>query len=180
VVLSLPLSVTLFILLILATGAERIYELVVSNRNAKKAFAIGGVEYGRGHLPAMVLLHTGMLIGVIIEVVVLDRPFLGAIGWVLLALALLCQAARYWVIWALGDQWNTRVIVIPGAKRVRRGPYAVTWLRHPNYWIVAVEGIVLPLVHSGWITAIVFTVLNAVLLLGFRIPTENKALKSLT
>jgi methyltransferase len=83
------------------------------------------------------------------------------------------------VIWALGEQWNTRVIVVPGASRVTRGPYRWPWLRHPNYWIVAIEGIALPLVHSAWITAIAFTVLNAVLLLGFRIPTENRALAAL-
>jgi methyltransferase len=71
------------------------------------------------------------------------------------------------------------VIVVPGAARVTRGPYRFPWLAHPNYWIVAVEGIALPLVHSAWITAIVFTVLNAVLLLGFRIPAENRALEML-
>jgi methyltransferase len=177
--MSLSVSVLLFIVLILATGAERIYELVVSVRNMKRSFAAGGTEYGRSHLPAMIALHTGMLLGAMIEVVVLERLFLGTLGWIFLVAALGCQAARYWFIWALGDQWNTRVIVIPGAKRVRRGPYSLPWLRHPNYWVVVIEGIALPMVHSAWITAAVFTVLNAVLLLGFRIPTENKALEGL-
>ena len=172
-------SVIPFIGLILATGAERIYELVVSTRNAKLAFISGGIEYGRGHLPFMIALHTALLAGAIIEVVIFDRLFLGSPGWVFLAIAIGCQAARYWFIWALGSQWNTRVIVIPGAKLVRKGPYSLPWLRHPNYWVVAIEGIALPMVHSAWITAITFTVLNAVLLLGFRIPTENKALKGL-
>jgi len=177
--MSFSISVLLFIGLILATGAERIYELIVSTRNAKRAFAAGGIEYGRGHLPAMIALHTGMLLGAMIEVVFHERSFLGTPGWVLLVIALGCQAARYWFIWALGNQWNTRVIVIAGAKRVKRGPYSLPWLRHPNYWVVAIEGIALPMVHSAWITAAVFTVLNAVLLLGFRIPTENKALEGL-
>lgn len=177
--MTVSTSVLLFGLLILATGGERIYELVVSKRNARRAFAAGGIEYGRGHLPAMILLHTGMLVGAITEVIILDRPFLGAVGWIFLFAALACQAARYWVIWALGEQWNTRVIVVPGAKRVTRGPYSIKWLRHPNYWIVAIEGIVLPLVHSAWITALVFTLLNAILLLGFRIPTEARALRLL-
>jgi methyltransferase len=71
------------------------------------------------------------------------------------------------------------VIVVPGAARVvARGPYR--WFTHPNYVVVAVEGIALPLVHTAWITAIAFTVLNAVLLLAFRIPTENRALRELT
>jgi methyltransferase len=173
------ISVMLFIFLVLATGAERIYELAVSTRNANRAFGLGGVEYGRGHLPAMIALHTALLVGAIIEVIVFDRQFLGAQGWTFLAIAVGCQAARYWFIWALGPQWNTRVIVIPGAQRVKKGPYSLSWLRHPNYWVVAIEGIALPMVHSAWITAAVFTALNAVLLLGFRIPAENKALKGL-
>ena len=95
-----------------------------------------------------------------------------------LAIALLCQAGRYWVIWALGRQWNTRVIVVPGMPLQARGPYRWQWLRHPNYVIVAIEGIALPLVHSAWITALVFTVLNAILLLRFRIPAEERALRA--
>ena len=135
----LTIGVMLFIGLILATGAERIYELVVSTRNAKLALFSGGIEYGRGHLPFMIALHTALLAGAIIEVVLFDRQFLGSPGWVFLAIAIGCQAARYWFIWALGSQWNTRVIVIPGAKLVRKGPYSLPWLRHPNYWVVAIE-----------------------------------------
>ena len=169
-----------YLVLILATGAERIAELVISKRNAAAAFARGGREYGQRHFPWMVTLHTGFLLACLAEVFFLDRPFIPALGWPMLAIALLCQAGRYWVIWALGVQWNTRVIVVPGAGRVeRRGPYRFSWLRHPNYWIVAIEGIALPLVHSAWITAIVFTVLNAILLIGFRLPVENKALRQL-
>jgi methyltransferase len=169
-----------FALLVLATGFERLYELRVSLRHARIAFERGGKEYGTGHFPWMVALHTGLLVGAVLEVWLLDRPFIPWLGWVLVVVVVACQAGRYWVIWALGWQWNTRVIVVPGAPRVTRGPYRFAWLRHPNYWIVAVEGIALPLVHSAWITAIVFTILNAILLLGFRIPSENKALEQLT
>jgi methyltransferase len=164
----------------LLTGGERIVELVVSRRNAALAFANGGREYGRAHFPWMVALHTGLLVACVAEVVFLNRPFIPALGWPMLAIALACQAARYWIIASLGSQWNTRVIVVPGASRVvDRGPYRLRWLPHPNYVVVAVEGIALPLVHTAWITAIAFTVLNAVLLLGFRIPVENRALKEL-
>lgn len=166
----------LFTVFVLLTGVERVVELVVSKRNAAWAFAQGGVESGRGHFPAMVALHTGLLMGALAEVWLLGRPFIPALGWPMLTLALLCQAGRYWVIWALGRQWNTRVIVVPGLALQRRGPYRFAWLRHPNYVIVALEGIALPLVHTAWITAVAFTVLNAILLLGFRIPAEEKAL----
>ena len=173
------MSVVLYAAFVLATGVERLVELVISKRNAAHALARGGVEHGQRHFPFMVALHTGLLVACVAEVVLLDRPFIGAIGWPMLVIAVLCQVGRYWVISSLGQQWNTRVIVVPGATRVRRGPYRYDWLRHPNYWIVVIEGIALPLVHSAWITAIAFTVLNAVLLLAFRIPTENRALAAL-
>lgn len=169
-----------YLVLLGLTGAERIAEVVVSTRNARWAFARGGVEYGRGHFPWMVALHSGLILGAWAEVVLLDRPFLPWLGWPMLAIALLCQAGRWWIITVLGHQWNTRVIVVPGLGRVDRGPYRFRWLPHPNYLIVAIEGIALPLVYSAWITAIVFTVLNAILLLRFRIPTEDRALARLS
>ena len=172
------MSVVLYIVFILLTGGERIVELVVSKRNAALAMSQGGREYGQRHFPWMVTLHTGFLLACIAEVVLAGRPFIPALGWPMLAIALLCQVGRASVIHSLGTQWNTRVIVIPGATRVRaRGLYRL--LPHPNYVIVAVEGIAIPLVHTAWVTAIAFTVLNAVLLLGFRIPTEDKALREL-
>ncbi len=168
-----------YTLLVLATGVERLAELLISARNAKWAFARGGREYGRGHFPAMVALHTGLLVACVAEVWLLDRPFIPILGWPMLVLALLSQAGRYWVIASLGRQWNTRVIVVPGLGRVTRGPYRFAWMRHPNYIIVAIEGIALPLVHTAWLTAVLFTALNAVLLLRYRIPTENRALSEL-
>ena len=170
---------TAYLVFVLATGVERLVEVVISTRHARWAFARGGVEYGKGHFPWMVTLHTGLLVGALLEVFLLDRPFLPWLGWPMLAIALLCQAGRYWVIWALGPQWNTRVIVVPGLPRVVRGPYRFAWLPHPNYLVVVIEGVALPLVHSAWITALVFSVLNAALLLRFRIPTEDRALKEL-
>lgn len=174
------MSVTLYVIFILLTGVERIVELVVSRRNAAEAFARGGTEYGQRHFPFMVALHTGLLLACIGEVVLAGRPFMPALGWPMLAIALLAQVGRAWIIRSLGRQWNARVIVVPGATRVvGRGPYRWAWLPHPNYLLVAIEGIALPLVHTAWVTAIAFTVLNAVLLLGFRIPTEDRALRAL-
>lgn len=169
-----------FSILILLTGAERLGELIISTRNARWAFERGGIEFGARHFPAMVALHTGLLLSALAEVWLLQRPFIPLLGWPVLILALACQLGRYWVIWALGPQWNTRVIVVPGLGRVTRGPYRWSWLKHPNYLIVVIEGIALPLVHTAWVTAILFTVLNAVLLLRFRIPTEDRALGTLT
>lgn len=170
------MSVALYAALVLATGLERLAELVVSARHARWSFARGGVESGRGHFPAMVALHTGLLVACVVEVVVADRPFLPWLGWPMLALVLASQGLRWWCIATLGERWNTRVIVVPGLPLVRRGPYR--WLAHPNYVAVVVEGVALPLVHTAWATALAFTVLNAWLLLGFRIPAEERALRA--
>lgn len=163
-----------YVALVLATGAERIAELVVSTRNARWSFARGGVEFGRGHFPPMVALHTGLLLACLAEVWFGDRPFLPWLGWPMLVLVLASQALRWWCIAALGPRWNTRVIIVRDIPLVAGGPYR--WLKHPNYIAVVVEGFALPLVHTAWITAIAFTVLNAVLLLAVRIPCENRAL----
>ena len=168
------LSATLFTALILLVGVERIAELVVSRRNAAWALAHGGVETARRQLPWMIALHVGLLLGALAEVWLLGRPFIPGLGWPMLAIAIGCQAARYTLVQTLGRRWNTRVIVVPGMPPVASGPYRR--LRHPNYLVVAIEGIALPLVHTAWITAVAFTVLNAVLLLGFRIPAEERAL----
>lgn len=164
-----------FTALIALIAIERLAELVVSTRNAAWSFARGAVERGRGHYLPMVVLHTGLLVGALIEVWVLDRPFHWW-GWIALLVVLLAQGLRWWCIGVLGRQWNTRVIVIPGGWRVSHGPYR--WLRHPNYVAVVLEGIALPLVHSAWITAMTFTVLNA-WLLAARLRAENAALAEL-
>ena len=165
---------TLYLLLLGAVALERLLELAVSARNARWSFAHGGTEHGRGHFAAMVALHTALLIGCAAETVLADRPFLPALGWTALLATIGSQGLRWWCIRTLGPRWNTRVIVVPGLALVTAGPYR--WLRHPNYVAVVVEGLALPLVHTAWVTALVFTALNAVLLGLFRIPAEERAL----
>ena len=166
---------TWYALLLLAVAVERLAELRLSLRHARWAVDRGGVETGQGHYPWMVLLHTGLLVGCLVEVVVADRPFLPGLGWPMLAMVLLAQGLRWWCIGTLGERWNTRVIVVPGLPLVQRGPYSV--LRHPNYVAVVVEGFALPLVHTAWVTAVVFSVLNG-WLLTVRIRCEQRALDS--
>ncbi|MGY4712401.1 isoprenylcysteine carboxyl methyltransferase family protein [Mycolicibacterium sp. CBM1] len=166
-----------YVLLIAAVGVERLGELVVAQRNLAWSRSQGGVEFGARHYPVMVVLHTGLLAGCLAEAIGLHRPFLPALGWPMLAIVVAAQGLRWWCITTLGRQWNTRVVVVPGAPRVTGGPYR--FLPHPNYVAVVAEGVALPLVHSAWITAAVFTVLNAALL-RTRIRTEDAALASLT
>ena len=165
-----------YALLIGAVGAERSAELVISRRNLAWSRAHGGGEVGAGHYPVMVVLHTGLLVGCLVEAIGLRRPFIPALGWPMAAVALAAQVLRWWCIATLGRQWNTRIVVVPGSTRVTTGPYR--FASHPNYVAVAAEGVALPLVHSAWVTALTFSVLNAALL-RTRVNTENAALASL-
>ena len=154
-------------------GLERLAELVVSKRNAAWSLEQGGRETGQGHYPVMVVLHTGLLVGMLVEAWVRRPAVPGALAGSMLVLVVASQGLRWWCIATLGRRWNTRVIVVPGLAPVAAGPYR--WLRHPNYVAVVVEGVALPLVHAAWVTAMLFTVLNAALL-RVRIRVENDAL----
>ncbi|MDQ3616123.1 MAG: isoprenylcysteine carboxyl methyltransferase family protein [Actinomycetota bacterium] len=166
-------SLTLFTALVMLVAVERLAELVVSHRNAEWSMRHGGVEFGRRHYPFMVGLHTSLLAGVLLEVWTRRPDFVAPLGWTMLVVVLASQFLRWWCILALGPRWNTRVIVVPGLALVRSGPYR--WLRHPNYVAVVAEGLALPLVHSAWMSAVAFTVLNAGLL-TVRVRVENEAL----
>jgi len=171
---SVPSSSSFYLLLVLAVALERLVELVVSTRNARRALERGGIEgESRGFYAAMVCVHAAFLVAAPVEVVAAGRPFVPALGWPMLGLVLGAMALRYWAIAALGGRWNTRVIVVPGDPVELGGPYR--FVRHPNYLAVAVEIAALPLVHSAWLTALVFSLANA-LLLRARIAHEEAAL----
>ena len=155
---------------------QRLFELVLARANERKARALGAVEWGQGHYPFVVALHILWLVSTLVEGL-LRGPDFPAYWLVPLALFLLVQPLRYWAILSLGENWNTRILVVPGANLVRRGPYR--YLSHPNYVVVVVEILAFPLTFGAWITALVFTVLNAAVL-SLRIREENRALAELT
>ncbi|MGW2552570.1 isoprenylcysteine carboxyl methyltransferase family protein [Streptomyces sp. NPDC001635] len=166
-------------LLVAAVAGERVAELVIARRNQRWSTARGAIVAGQGHYPAMVALHTGLLIACPAESWLLDRPFVPALAWPMLAVLVCAQALRWWCIHALGPRWNTRVMVVPGLPLVTSGPYRWRWLRHPNYAAVVAEGVALPLVHTAWVTAALFTSLDAALL-TVRVRCENRALAAAT
>lgn len=160
-------------MLIAAIAAERVAELVVSRRHERRLRARGAREHGARHYPAMVALHAGLLVAAPLEVQLLQRPFVPALGWPLLALVAATMTLRWWVVRTLGERWTTRVLVVPGAPLVTRGPFR--WLPHPNYLAVAVEVVALPLVHTAWWTALAFGLANLAVLAA-RIGVEDRAL----
>ncbi len=157
-------------------AVQRLLELRYSRGNERRLRAKGAVERGREHYPAMVAIHVLWLASTLVEG--LSRGPVPPGWWpVPLALFLLVQPLRYWAIFALGESWNVRVLFVPGRKPVVRGPYRL--FPHPNYLVVAVEVLTLPLVFGAWVTALVFSALNAVFLY-VRIRAENRALRELS
>lgn len=154
-------------------GAQRLLELAISRRNERRLRARGAVERGREHYPFMMALHALWLFSTAVEGSRKSETKLGKAAFFAFMLA---QPIRYWAITALGEHWNTRILVVPGEKLVRRGPYR--YIKHPNYLAVATEVLTLPLIFRARTTAFVFSILNAVLL-AVRIREEERALRDL-
>jgi methyltransferase len=159
--------VILNIVILALVTLQRLGELWLSNRNTRRLLAQGASEYGRKHYPLIVLVHALWLIA--LWWLAPNRPVDGF--W--LALFVLLEIVRIWVLASLGPRWTTRIIVLPEAPLVRRGPYR--FVSHPNYAVVIGEIAVLPLVFGLWRVALVFTLLNAAIL-TIRISQENRAL----
>jgi methyltransferase len=168
-------AAVLLVLGVMLVGVQRLLELALSRRNERRLRARGALERGSSHYPVIVAIHTLWLVSTLVEGL-LRGPEPPAWWPVPLAAFLLVQPLRYWAILSLGENWNTRVLVVPGGKLVRRGPYR--YFSHPNYVVVAVEILTFPLIFGAWITAVVFSLLNAALLY-VRIRTENRALRDL-
>jgi methyltransferase len=149
---------------------QRLGELALSKRNADRQCVQGANEVAAGHYPLIVALHTAWLTG-LWYLVIYRAADSGS--WVWLGVFVILQLLRVWVIATLGPRWTTRIIVLPGAPLVAVGPYR--FVSHPNYWVVAAEILVLPLVFGLVWYGIAFSVLNAAVL-WIRIRAEDTAL----
>jgi methyltransferase len=153
---------------VLLVGLQRLGELWLSRRNARRLLAEGGREIGAWHYPVLLAVHVGWL-AAIFFLVPSDAP----LYWSIIAAYLAVQIGRVWVISTLGRFWTTRVIDMPAAPLVRRGPYR--WVRHPNYIVVALEVALLPLAFGAWEIALAFSIANLAVL-AWRVRIENAAL----
>ncbi|WP_193370672.1 isoprenylcysteine carboxyl methyltransferase family protein [Pelagibius marinus] len=160
------MSVLWIVLLLVA--AQRLAELAYARRNTRRLKAEGAYESGAGHYPFLVAVHLLWLVSLAVFVPAEQAP-----NWALLGVFLLLQGLRVWVLASLGRYWTTRVITLPDAPLVRRGPYR--FLRHPNYLVVAGEIAVLPLAFGAWEIAVIFSLANAAVL-AWRIRCEERAL----
>ena len=165
-----------FILLVLFIIIQRIVELTIARKNEKWMKEQGAIEYGKNHYKWMVLVHVGFFISLMIEVIVFQKKMI-AIWPFLLSVFFLLQIARVWVIASLGKFWNTKIIVLPGANIVTKGPYK--YIKHPNYFIVTLELLVIPIMFQAYVTALCFLIFNQIIL-SIRISAEEKALREQT
>jgi len=161
--------VTLTIIILALVTLQRLGELWLSNRNTRRLLAEGAHEVGASHYPLIVAVHAGWLAA--LWWLAPGQPI--ALVW--LALYVLLQVARVWVLTSLGPRWTTRIIVLPEAPLVKAGPYR--FVSHPNYVVVVAEIATLPLIWGLWPVALIFSALNAAVLF-IRIREENRALSA--
>lgn len=159
---------SLFRLVLLLVALCRILELLYARHNTRRLLAAGASEVGRGHYPVIVALHFAWFIAMLVMIPA-DAPA----QWFWLGLFVILQAGRAWVLLTLGRFWTTRIVTLPGAPLVRGGPYR--FIRHPNYLIVELEIIALPMAFGAPLLAVIFGIANAAVL-WWRITIENGAL----
>jgi methyltransferase len=155
---------------------QRCIEMMISRRNEKVLRSQGAIEFGAAHFKVLILLHVFFFLSLFLEAYLrgLNLPS-PSVVFLIVLLLIFSQAIRAWTMLTLKHRWVTRILVVPGSLPIQSGPYA--YLKHPNYAIVAVELFCIPILFGLSVTAIVFTVLNAWILLMVRIPVENRALR---
>jgi len=157
-----------FILFISFLILQRLSELYIASRNEKWLLSQGAVQYGQNHYPFIVAMHTLFIVSIIVEYIYRpNAPF----DMLFLVLFLIVLAFKFWALSSLGKYWNTKIYRVPGVYPVKKGPYKI--FKHPNYMEVCLEIAIIPLVFHLYYTAIIFTVLNAIML-SVRITVENK------
>ncbi|MGG2028136.1 isoprenylcysteine carboxylmethyltransferase family protein [Gottfriedia sp. S16(2024)] len=151
---------------------QRVIELSIAKKNEKKLKMRGALEFGQEHYKFFIILHSMFFISILIENYFIQYIEIGFLTFLLIVFVIL-QLARVWVISTLGERWNTKIIILPNEKLVKRGLYK--YIKHPNYIIVTIELLVIPIMFHAYITTVIFSVCNLILL-KVRIREENKAL----
>jgi len=171
----MELSVIAFLALLVIVGALRLYELRISRKHQEQMVKGGASKVEEPRFRWMVVLHTAVLVGAAVEVVFLHRPFIPLLAGICFAIFLAANAVRWWVIRTLGKHWNVQVMNSTSLGVITTGPFR--YVRHPNYAAVFTEMLVLPLIHTAWITSLVGSAAH-ILVLSQRLATEEKVLFS--
>jgi methyltransferase len=167
------ISLRSYLILLAMLVVERIFELNLARRNARRAFDRGAIEVGQVHYRVMVAFHALFIVSCVVEAVFFPHALPSIVAWIALFAEICAQALRYWAVSTLGDRWNTRIVVTPEREPVTTGPYR--FMRHPNYLAVVIEIAAVPMIGGAIFTAIAFSIGNA-LILAVRIPAEERAM----
>jgi methyltransferase len=167
------ISLRTYLIILGLLVVERIFELDLARRNARRAFDRGAIEVGQAHYRVMVALHTLFIVSCATEAIFFPRSIPSVVAWIALFAEVAAQSLRYWAVSTLGERWNTRIVVTPERAPVTIGPYR--FMRHPNYLAVVIEIAAVPLIGGAIFTAIAFSIGNA-LILAVRIPAEERAM----
>ncbi|CAN5437091.1 alkylpyrone methyltransferase [soil metagenome] len=171
--------IKIFVITISVVIIQRLTELIISKKNEKWLLSNGAVEFGASHYKYIVIMHTCFFLSLIIEFWYssasknMNSEF-NTFNLLFLVFFIILQFGRVWVLVSLGSFWNTKIFRIVGVQLINRGPYR--YFKHPNYIVVCLEILILPLVFNLYFTAVVFTILNA-LILSVRIKEESRALE---
>jgi len=165
---------SLLLILVGIITFQRLFEIVISARNRRFILNKGGKEFGSRHYPLFFILHIGWIVGWVSETYLRNRE-LDHFWPVWMAILILAQSLRFLSMWSLGRFWNTRILIIPGWKKINTGVYH--YLSNPNYLAVILEIAAAPLIFHAWTTAVLVSTFNFILLVFIRIPAEKKALK---
>jgi len=169
----MDLSTIAFLALLLLVALLRLAELRISKRHQQEMIARGAAKVEEPRFRWMVLLHTAVLVGAGVEVVVLKRPFIPWLAAPMFLVFLAANAVRWWVIRTLGEHWNVQVMDSTRLGVVTSGPFR--YVRHPNYAAVFAEMLALPLIHTAWITAAAGAIAHMAVL-AQRLSTEERVL----
>lgn len=166
----------MFVIFMFVIIIQRLCELLFAKSNEKWMKGQGAQEFGRGHYLVIVLMHSLFFVVLLFEKFIFERE-ISALWPFLLIVFVFAQFVRVWALASLGKYWNTKILVMPNVDAIRKGPYR--YIKHPNYLVVSIELLVIPLLFGAYFTACLFTIMN-VIVLSIRIPAEEKALKELT
>ncbi|MCD5322936.1 MULTISPECIES: isoprenylcysteine carboxyl methyltransferase family protein [Pontibacillus] len=165
-----------FVVLFVFIIAQRLIEVAVAKRNEKWMLRNGAVEVASDHYKWIVAVHVLFFVSVGLEAYGKDLVLSDWKGF-LLGAFFVTQGLRIWCLTSLGRFWNTKIIILPGSQLVARGPYK--WMKHPNYVVVGLEFIIIPLLFNAYMSAVLFPLLHLGLM-KIRIPHEERALTKLS
>lgn len=164
-----------FYIILFTTIVLRLYELRLSKKNQSVRLSDAGTKLNTEKFFFLfVILHSSFLISVPMEIYFLERQF-QEIGYLFILIYLVCLVLRFIVLNSLKENWNVKIIYNESSESSVTTSGLYQFIRHPNYLIVILEILSISLIHNAYISCILFSILNFIILF-FRISKEEEIL----